>query len=124
MIHEGRKGGGYMWYVQANNIKAGKYKEYQNWLKKNEKSLREHAPKTWKYVGTFGTVLGFGRYDTYQFWQIRKYGDFDTIREYKEAVWDRLSIEGMDFLVEGTGEAILIREMSDVITLEPRKKKK
>jgi hypothetical protein len=113
-----------MWYVMANNIKPGRYKEYQNWLKKNEKLLRERAPKSWKYLGTFGTVMGFGRYDTYQFWQIRKYGDFDTMREYNEDVWNRVNAEGIDFLVEGVGEAILIREMSDVLIIEPKKKKK
>ena len=41
------------------NLKEGRAKKYQKWIKENEKDMAAHAPKGWKYRGTYFYVLGF-----------------------------------------------------------------
>ena len=41
------------------NIKENKVKEFQEFVKKNEKTKAAHAPKGLKYLGTYFYVLGF-----------------------------------------------------------------
>ena len=113
-----------MLWIQFGNVKEGRQKELQAWVKKNEGLLEKHAPPGWLYRGTFGTVLGFGRYDMAQIWECKKYGDFDTFREYDEGTWNRLNEEVVEFFLPGFGEAILLREIGDVKITEPKKPKK
>lgn len=112
-----------MWISYAN-VKEGRQKEFQEWTKKNEKLLEKHAPPGFAYRGTFGSVLGFGRYDTAIIWECNKYGDFDAFRAHKDETFGRLMEEGLDFFLPGQGESILLREIGDVIITEPKKAKK
>src|SRR5690348_9572426 len=77
-----------MLYLQSANVKEGRQKEYQAWVKKNEGTIEKHAPKGWIYRGTFGTVFGFGRYDTTTMWEISKYGDLDASREHRDETFE------------------------------------
>ncbi len=113
-----------MLHIQFGNIKEGRYSELQTWLKKNEEDLVKHAPAGMKYRGTFGSVLGFGKFDLAQMWELSKYGDFDRFREHADPTWNQLNAEFADFFMPGMGEAILLREMSDVKVVEPKKPKK
>ncbi len=113
-----------MLYQVSNNVKEGRQRDYQAWVKKNEGLLEKHAPKGWMYRGTFGTVLGFGRFDTTQMWEISQYGDFDAFREHKNETFERLVEEWQDFMIPGAGEATLIREVGDVRITEAKKPKK
>jgi hypothetical protein len=113
-----------MLYMTSGNLKEGKYGEYQAWIKKNAKLMQQHAPKGWKYKGTFGTVLGFGKYDVTEIWEIKDYGDFDKLRNQDDPVSNRLTMESMEFFMPGTGHAQLLREMSDVVIVEPKKKRR
>src|SRR6266581_4655464 len=54
-----------MLYLQSGNVKEGRQKEYQAWVKENEGAIEKHAPKGWLYRGTYGTVFGFGRSATF-----------------------------------------------------------
>ncbi len=110
-----------MQHIQFGNVKEGRYADLQEWVKKNERDLAKHAPVGWTYRGTFGTVLGFGKYDVAQIWELSKYGDFDTSREHKDPTWDRLNAELIDFFLPGSGEATLLRELGDVKIIEPKK---
>ena len=112
-----------MLYLVSTNVKEGRQGEYIAWVNKNKKSIQDHAPPGWKYRGTYATVLGFGRYDVTEIWEIKKYGDFDTFRNWKDKVSLRLSAESMDFVISGAGEATLLREVSDVVLVEPKKPK-
>ncbi len=98
-------------------------KDFQAWTKKNEDLFAKHAPRGFTYRGTFGTVLGFGRYDTAMIMECSKYGDFDSFREHKDETWSRLSEESTEFVLPGQGEAILLREIGDVKVVEPKKTK-
>jgi len=113
-----------MLYLQSGNIKEGRQKDYQAWVKKNEGTMGKHAPKGWIYRGTFGTVFGFGRFDTTTIWEIGKYGDLDASREHNDETFVRLVEEQSDFFIPGAGEATLIRELGDVRIIEPKKPKK
>ena len=117
-------GGAVMLWIQFGNIKEGRYKDFQAWTKKNEGLLEKHAPPGWAYRGTFGTVLGFGRYNVAVMMECSKYGDFDALREHKDETWDRLNEEATDFFLPGEAEAMLLREVGDVKVLEPKKPKK
>lgn len=113
-----------MLYLQSGNIKEGRQKDYQAWVKKNEGPMEKHAPKGWIYRGTFGTVFGFGRFDTTTIWEIGNYGDLDASREHKDETFVQLVEELTDFFIPGAGEATLIREIGDVRIIEPKKQKK
>lgn len=113
-----------MLYLMSYNLKEGRVGEYIAWAKKNKKSMQDHAPPGWKYRGTYGAVLGFGRHDVTEIWEIKNYGDFDTFRNWKDKISLRLSAEAMDFTMPGPGEATLLREVGDLVFVEPEKPKK
>ncbi|MDH4122693.1 MAG: hypothetical protein OEV21_01200 [Thermoplasmata archaeon] len=113
-----------MLYLISSNVKEGRISEYFAWVKKNKKGIQDHAPSGWKYLGTYGSVLGFGRYDVTDIWEINKYGDFDTWRNWKDKVGFQLLTEQQDFFLPGTGEATLLREASDIRVAEPKKPKR
>jgi hypothetical protein len=116
--------GNLMLHIQFGNVKEGRYSELQEWLKKNQGTLAKHAPTGMTYRGTFGSVLGFGKFDVAQMWEMSKYGDFDRFREHDDQTWNQLNAEFLDFFMPGFGEAILLREMGDVKVVEPKKPKK
>jgi hypothetical protein len=113
-----------MLYLTSGDLKEGRTGEYIAWLKKNKKSIQDHAPPGWKYRGTYVSVLGFGRHDVTDIWEIKKYGDFDTSRNWEDKVLLQLQAEALDFFLPGPGEATLLREASDVVFVEPEKPKK
>jgi hypothetical protein len=51
-----------MLYIANFNLKGGKLKAFQQWIKDHEKAYAEHAPKGWKYLGMYFYVCGFGPY--------------------------------------------------------------
>ena len=112
-----------MW-LASGNLKEGRVKEYIAWLNKNEKLLKEHAPKGMNYHGTYMYVLGFGRFDVMTAWEMKDYGDFDTFRNWDDEVWDRLAAEQQDFFIQSMGEAVLLRDINDVVLVEPKKPKR
>ncbi len=97
-------------------------KDYQIWVKKNEKLFEKHAPPGWKYRGSYSYVLGFGRFHAAWLWESQKYGDFDALREHNDETWIRLSEEASDFFTSDPGEAVLLREIGVTRIIEPRKK--
>ena len=90
------------------------------WTKKNENAMQKDGPPGWAYRGTHAAVLGFGKHDVATIWECSKYGDFDTLREYREETWDRLNQEAVNFFLPGSGEAILLRDLSDTKIMEPK----
>ena len=113
-----------MLYMMRFNAKEGRGKEFQEWVKKNEDVIKKSAPRGWTYRGTYGYVLGFGRFGGAQLWECSKYGDFDAWREHNDPAWTRIGEQFQEFLNEDPGEAILLREMGDVKIIEARKPKK
>jgi len=113
-----------MLYVTFGDIKEGRMREYQDWVKKNEGPLGKHAPRGWIYRGTWGSVFGFGEHDIAQMWEIKNYGDLDAARDHTDATFERLGEEGSEFFLPGSGQSILLREVGDLRITEPKKPKK
>lgn len=111
-----------MLLIMNFNLKEYKATEFQKFIEENEKTFAEHAPKGWKYRGTYFYVLGFGLYTAAQFWAISDYADLDTLRNHDDPTWLKLIEESMEF---GTPEPTpnwLLREAGDTIITEPKKK--
>jgi len=119
-----RRSGVDMLYMTSFNLKEGRVREFQTWVKKNEDVMQKSAPRGWTYRGTYGYVLGFGRYGGAQLWECNKYGDFDAWREHSDPGWTRIAEEFDGFLSEQPGESVLLREMGDVKVIEAKKPKK
>ena len=113
-----------MLWIQWGNVKEGRMTEYQTWTKKNEGTFSKHMPPGWRYRGTHGSVLGFGRHDVALMLEADRYGDFDVLREWKDETFSRLFEEMQDFFLPGSGEATLLREIGDLRISEPKKTKK
>ncbi len=104
------------------NLKQYKATEYQKWIKENEKSMAEHAPKGWKYMGTYFYVLGFGPYTGATFWEISDYADFDSLRNHDDPIWIKLLEQSIEFGTPEPTPSWLLREAGDTIITEPKKK--
>ena len=96
-------------------------KDYQAFIKKSEKALRDHSPKGWKYMGNYAYVLGFGPYHGAEMWEISDYGDFDTFRNHDDPKWIELMEKSMEFTTTDATPAWLLREISDTKITEPKK---
>lgn len=95
--------------------------DFQTWTKKNEDLFQKYAPKGWTYRGTYGYVLGFGRFHAAAMWECKTYSDFDAWREHNDKNWIRLNQEIGDFFTNEPGEAVLLREIGDTKIVEPKK---
>jgi len=107
-----------MLYMNSFNVKVGKQKEFQAWVKRNEDLFRKLAPEGWTYRGTYAYVYGFGRFGASMMWEINKYGDLDTARAYNDPNYVRLFEDMDDFTSEQPGESVLLREIGDTRIIE------
>ena len=110
-----------LWIINFN-LKEYKTKEYQKFIKGNEKTIAEHAPKGWKYMGTYFYVLGFGPHTAAQFWEFSDYADFDILRNHDDPTWLKLMKQSMEFGTPEPSPAWLLREAGDTKITEPEKK--
>ncbi len=108
-----------MLVIMNFNLKEYKAREYQKWIKENEEALAEHAPKGWRYRGTYFYVLGFGPYTCAQFWEIADYSDFDAFRNHDDPTWLELIEQSMTFGAPEPTPSWLLREAGDTKITEP-----
>jgi hypothetical protein len=113
-----------MLWISNYNLKEGKMAEYQKFVKDNEKAVKEHAPKGWKFKGVYCYVLGFGPYHVAEFWEMSDYADFDTFRNHNDPTWLKLMEQAMEFQTNDVAVAWLLREAGDTKVTEPKPKKK
>jgi len=111
-----------MLYIMNFNLKEYRHTELQKFIKENEKTLAEHAPKGWKYMGTYFYVLGFGPHNAAQFWECSDYADFDTDRKHDDPTWLELWKQITGFCTPEPTPAWLLREAGDTKIVEPEKK--
>lgn len=111
-----------MLYIFNYNIKEGRSQEFQKFIKENENDIGKHAPKGWKFRGTYFYVLGFGPYSAADFWECSDYADFDTWRKHDDPIWVKLSIQAMDLCTNDPVRSWLLREAGDTKIFEPKKK--
>lgn len=112
----------FMLWIQSFNVKEGRLKEFQKWIKDNEKDWAGRLPPDWSYRGTYFYVLGFGRYGAASILECSKYSDFDTWRNHADQVFISFQEKFSDFTVPNEGEAVLLREVGDTKIVEPPKK--
>jgi len=110
-----------LWIVNFN-LKENRIAEYQNFIKKSEKTMAEHAPKGWKYLGTYFYVLNFGPNHAAVFWEISDYADFDTYRNHDDPTWWKLLEQAIGFTTNEPAPGWLLREAGDTKITEPKKK--
>jgi hypothetical protein len=113
-----------MLYIQNFNIKEYKTKEFQKFIKGNEKTLSEHAPKGWKYMGTYFYAAGFGPYNGAQLWEISKYADFDNalVNIEKDPIALKVNEQMIDMMTPEPLISWLLRGVGDTKIIEPKKK--
>ena len=95
-------------------IKEGKFKEFQDWVKRNEKAFAALLKKSGiKYRGTYYYALGTGAQMNAMacfITELSKYGDIDTsLKLYRDPEDERLSREMMKFLVATPTASLLLR---------------
>jgi hypothetical protein len=96
-------------------------KEFQEFVKENQETIAKHAPKGWKYLGTYCYVLGFGPYHAALMWEITDYADLDTLRNHEDAVfWDLLE-KKFAFLTQEPTPGWLLRKVGDTKITESKK---
>jgi len=108
-----------MLFIVNYNIKEHKNTEFKKFIKENEKALAEHAPKGWKYMGTYFYVLGFGPYQAAAFWECSDYADFDASRKHDDPTWLGLFKKLMEFTTPEPAQSWLLREVGDTRIIEP-----
>jgi hypothetical protein len=62
-----------MQYIMRFNVKPEKSEEFQEWIKQNEKDIRENHPPGWRYLGFWFTVRGLGKFDGEMRWELDDY---------------------------------------------------
>ena len=110
-----------MLYIVNFNLKENNLKEYKKFVKENEKTLAEHAPKGWKYLGIYFYVLGFGLYHCAVLWEISDYADFDTFRNHDDQVYWKWTEKSMGYATNEPVQSWLLREVGDTKITEPEK---
>jgi hypothetical protein len=75
--------------------------------------LRENTPEGWKYLGTWFTVHGLGRYDCEVRWEVRDYSDLGG--GFGNETYQRLLREAFEFGDEySKGESCLMKSAQDI----------
>ena len=105
------------------NIKEGKMKEFQQFIKENQSTKAAHAPKGWKYKGTYCYVCGFGPYHGMIIWEISDYADLDTHRKHNDPIYWKLMEQFLDFTTNEATPGWLLREVGDTLITESKKNK-
>ncbi len=62
------------------DVPKGKSREFQEWLRENEKALAQEAPEGWEYVGTYAVVVSTEKEsgDCRQLWRHHSYAAMDA----------------------------------------------
>lgn len=106
-----------MQYVSRYHLKPLKATEYRQWLLENESLWAEHAPEGWTYLGTWFTVMGFGKYGCESRWELDGYGALGT--GWGDETNQRLMREWMEFADDTRdGENYLMKSTAEVNVFE------
>ena len=108
--------------LQIDNfvIKEKKYKEFQEWVKANEKNLAALAKKAGqKYLGTYYYVLGTGSHVNAGgcfMWELSKYGDIDTsLTLFRDPKDEKISRDLTELLVSTPTPTLLLRPFGEAL---------
>jgi hypothetical protein len=108
--------------LQIDNfvIKEKRFKEFQDWIKANEKNLIALGKKIGQtYRGTYYYALGTGAHVNASgcfMWEISKYGDIDTsLTLFKDPTDERISRELNELLVSMPASILMLRPMGEAL---------
>lgn len=101
-------------------IKEKKYKEFQDWVKKNKKNLVDLGEKSgMKYRGAYYYVFGTGAHMNAGgcfMWEYSKYGDIDkAITMFKDPIDEKVSKELTELLVNMPSPVLLLRPFGEAL---------
>ena len=105
-----------MQYIQRFNLKHNRAGEYRELLKKYDQTLREGQPEGWTYLGTWFTVLGFGRYEVEVRFELRDYADLGA--GFGSEALQKAYLEMMDMFTDEPWETYLMKSAEDVRIME------
>jgi hypothetical protein len=106
-----------MQYVTRYHLKPLKVAEYRQWLLDNESLLAEHAPEGWTYLGTWFTVMGFGKFECESRWEVDDYGALGS--GWGDETYQRLMREWMEFYDQSRDdENYLMKSTTEVNVFE------
>jgi hypothetical protein len=102
-------------YISNFIVRDGKFKEFQKWIKENEKDISEYFGKIGlKYLGTY--FYNFGPSDAHgcMMYKISKYGDLDASRnKWKEKIRVKWSEALVDLLASDPTPAWILQEAGE-----------
>jgi hypothetical protein len=108
--------------IQIDNfvIKEKKYKEFQNWIKANEKNLATWGKKAgMKYRGAYYYAMGTGAHLNAGgcfMWEFSKYGDIDTaLTTFKDPIDEKMTRELTELLVNQPTPTLLLRPFGEAL---------
>ena len=102
------------------NIKENQIKQLQKFVTENQETIAKHAPRGWKYVGTYFYVLGFGPYHIAVIWEITDYADLDTLRDHDDPVFWDLIEKKFTFLTNEPTPGWLLRKVGETRITESK----
>jgi len=100
-------------------IREGKFREFQEWVRANEKTLAAWAKKAgMTYRGTYLYTYGTGAHlnaDGCMMWEYSKFGDMDKAWEtFKSPEDEKISRELAEFCVSMPMPMLLLRPFGEV----------
>ena len=63
------------------DVKLGKTRDFQEWSRKNEDTIRKETPRRWEYIGTYAVIFSTEPGQFRQLWRHDSYGAMDTFAE-------------------------------------------
>jgi hypothetical protein len=108
-----------MLYIYSSNVKEGRLREYQEWIRTNLDRIHKEAPQGWKLDGVYFPVFGFGTHLSEIHWTIHNYAAFDEAHKtcLKEEGYNRLVEEWYDYLDTSSQSSRLLKLAQDPSTL-------
>jgi hypothetical protein len=102
-----------MQYIIRYEIKDGKNSEFRKWVLDNANNFEQHAVKGWKYLGTWFTVRGFGRYSVETRWELEDYAALGA--GFGDEVAQKMNLEWFQMVDWAQGsETQLVKSAAEV----------
>ncbi len=102
-----------MQYIVRYDVAPNQAAEFKQWLLDNDQALRDHQPDGWEYLGTWFTVMGFGRHHVESRFEVADYADLGS--GFGDEELQKLQLEWFDFVEAGIpGETYLMKSATDV----------
>jgi hypothetical protein len=102
-----------MQYIIRYEVKEGESAKFRRWLLDNENKFNEHTVPGWKYLGTWFTVRGFGRYSVETRWELEGYAALGA--GFGDEINEKLTLEWYQMVDWSQGsEAQLVKSHTEV----------